>query len=50
MVVVLVTKIQDFASYVKLLEYSGREGMIAPSELTRSKRKGHFKALKVGKV
>jgi translation initiation factor 2 subunit 1 len=50
LVVVVVTKVEDYCSYVKLLEYSGKEGAIAPNELTRSKRKGQFKALKVGRV
>ncbi|XP_051912345.1 uncharacterized protein LOC127594533 [Hippocampus zosterae] len=52
MVVVVVFKVEDYCSYVKLLEFSGKEGAIAPNELTRSKskRKGHFKALKVGRV
>lgn len=50
MVMVKVTKVEENATYVSLLEYNNIEGMITPNELTKIMKQNVQKALRVGKL
>lgn len=49
MVVVEVFNVEESASFVYLLEYNKKEGMITPNELTRPMINFVSRALKIGK-
>lgn len=44
------TKVEENATYVSLLEYNNIEGMITPNELTKIMKQNVQKALRVGKL
>eukprot|EP00825_Cyclidium_porcatum_P012186 TRINITY_DN1634_c0_g1_i5.p1 TRINITY_DN1634_c0_g1~~TRINITY_DN1634_c0_g1_i5.p1 ORF type:complete len:338 (-),score=86.36 TRINITY_DN1634_c0_g1_i5:270-1283(-) len=50
LVMVKVTKVEENATYVSLLEYNNIEGMITPNELTKIMKQNVQKALRVGKL